>query len=168
MEHGKAGFITIRLVGGVIAMSVLLVLGFLSSQVTSPIYAEQLEEADVDGGGVLDGMTFSGEIGYLGKPARAKDQFIFSDGRFASSECVKRCGYEAAPYFVRQNGAKTEFISISRCNYKDAKIVWRGTVENGIVKGESHWTVKRWYRTVEQTSWFEGKLVETPTSVASQ
>ena len=94
--------------------------------------------------------------------------FVFSKGKFASTECVKRCGYRAGAYFVRNRDGKTEFISVSRCTYKDAKIVWRGTVENGIVKGESIWTVSRWYRTVEKKFLFEGRLVNGSTPIAQK
>jgi len=140
---------------------------FLASQVTKPVQAVSVEETLTAGTGPLDGMTFSGSIGSPEEPARTKDTFVFSKGRFVSTECVKTCGYRAGTYFVRDRGGKTEFLSVSSCTYKDANIVWRGTIKNGIIKGESTWTVKRWYRTVERKLLFEGKLVAAPKPVVS-
>ncbi len=48
---------------------------------------------------VLDGKTFSGELGRVGKPGLA-DLFVFREGMFVSKECEKRCGYPAGPYWV--------------------------------------------------------------------
>ena len=110
--------------------------------------------------GPLDGLTFRGALGPDGKPKDIPDIFVFENGTFVSKECELRCKYPARPYFVRINGSKTEFISETQCPYKDAKIVWRGTIEGDRIKGKSTWVVKRWYWTVENTFEFEGKLVE--------
>ena len=110
--------------------------------------------------GPLDGLTFQGALGPDGKPKDIADIFVFENGTFVSKECELRCKYPARPYFVRFNGSKTEFISETQCPYKDAKIVWRGTVEGDRIKGKSSWIIKRWYWTVENTFEFEGKLVE--------
>jgi hypothetical protein len=117
--------------------------------------------------GPLDGMTFTGALGPDGKPKDIPDSFVFENGTFVSKECELRCKYPARPYFVRLDGVRTEFISETKCPYKDAKIVWRGTVEGDTIKGKSTWVVKRWYWTVENTFEFEGKLVEKVTSAAS-
>ena len=77
---------------------------------------------------------------------------------FVSTECEARCSYPPSPYYVREEGGTLSFISETRCPYKDATIVWRGTVENGKIRGESTWTVKRWYWTVEKKFRFEGTL----------
>jgi hypothetical protein len=110
--------------------------------------------------GPLDGLTFRGALGPDGKPKDIQDIFVFENGTFVSKECELRCKYPARPYFVRVNGSKTEFISETQCPYKDAKIVWRGTIEGDQIKGKSTWVVKRWYWTVENTFEFEGKLTE--------
>ena len=125
------------------------------------------EDRDAHVSGPLDGMTFVGALGPDGKPKDIADTFVFENGTFVSKECELKCKYPARPYFVRVNGEKTEFISETQCPYKDAKIVWRGTVEGDTVKGKSTWVVKRWYWTVENTFEFEGKLAEQPISVTS-
>ena len=117
--------------------------------------------------GPLDGLTFSGALGPDSKPKDISDVFVFENGTFVSKECELKCKYPARPYFVRKNGNKIEFISETQCPYKDAKIVWRGTVEGDLIKGKSTWVVKRWYWTVENTFEFEGKLIEKNLSSAS-
>lgn len=116
--------------------------------------------------GPLDGLTFSGALGPDGKPKDTADVFVFENGTFVSKECELRCKYPARPYFVRINGSKTEFISETQCPYKDARIIWRGTVEGDRITGKSTWVVKRWYWTVENTFEFEGRLVERDTGPA--
>lgn len=140
---------------------------------SSPMYATNPDLVDGDatssslGSGPLDGMTFIGALGPDGKPKDIPDTFVFENGTFVSKECELNCKYPARPYFVRVNGAKTEFISETQCPYKDAKIVWRGTVEGDTIKGESTWVVKRWYWTVENTFEFEGRLTKQSISTVS-
>jgi hypothetical protein len=117
--------------------------------------------------GPLDGLSFRGAVGPDGKPKDIPDLFVFENGSFVSRECELRCEYPARPYFVRQIGSKTEYISETKCPYKDAKIVWRGTIEGDKIKGKSTWIVKRWYWTVENTFEFEGKLQKEPPTTAS-
>lgn len=111
--------------------------------------------------GPLDGLRFRGAIGPDGKPKDIPDLFVFEDGNFVSKECELRCKYPARPYFVRKVDNRTEFISETRCPYKDATIIWRGTIEGDIIKGKSTWIVKRWYWTIEDTFEFEGKLIKS-------
>ena len=60
-----------------------------------------------------------------------------------------------------------EFISETKCPYKDAWITWRGTVEGDRVSGQATWVVKRWYWTVEEVFDFEGRLVPEATAAVS-
>ena len=131
---------------------------FVSSEATKPLQAKKIETTERGGSGILDGMTFVGKLGPVGKPADAQDDLIFTNGMFMSIECDRRCGYPAGPYFVRRVGDKIEFVSESNCTYKNAKISWRGTIENDTLKGGFTWTTKRWYWTIEKEFWFEGKL----------
>lgn len=114
--------------------------------------------------GVLDGMTFISDLGPEGKPRDVKDTLVFEDGHFVSKECEKRCNFPARPYFTRRVGSTIEFISETRCPDKDAKIVWRGTVDGETIKGGYHWTSKRWYWTIEREFRFEGNLLKSTVS----
>jgi hypothetical protein len=155
---------TILAIGGLL---VLLAGGwFVFSLEAMPVQAENVDTADVGGSGVLDGMTFSAELGPFGRPADVKDTLVFANGTFVSTECERRCEYPARPYFIRQVGDRIEFISETRCPDKDAKIVWRGTVDDGTIKGVFTWTTVRWYWTIEKEFSFEGTLVEGATPVA--
>lgn len=126
------------------------------------VRAETSGTAVAEGSGILDGMTFTSELGPLGKPANEKDSLVFENGLFVSRECERRCGYPPAPYFVRRVGEKTEFIIETHCPGKDSTIVWRGTVDegNGTIKGVFTWISARWYWTIEKEFWFEGTLAE--------
>ena len=142
--------------------------GYLAvSRIADPMIADNAVPASNSGTGPLDGMTFTGALGPDGKPKDIEDIFVFANGSFVSKECELRCKYPARPYFVRKNGEQTEFVSETQCPYKDAKIVWRGTVEGDAIKGISTWTVKRWYWTVESNFEFAGKLAKYSTPVAS-
>ncbi|HKJ52233.1 MAG TPA: hypothetical protein VKB27_12060 [Gammaproteobacteria bacterium] len=116
--------------------------------------------------GPLDGRVFSGALGPDGEPKDVPDTFVFKNGTFASQECESRCNYPARPYFVRVDGDRVEFISETKCPYKDATIIWRGTVEGDRLTGKSTWVVKRWYWTIEDTYAFEGRLVAEPNTSA--
>lgn len=121
--------------------------------------AESKEPALPNGPGILDGMTFAGQIVRDGKPAvDVVDKWVFEKGTFLSTECAVRCHYPRAPYFIREQGAKIEFMSESRCTDQNATIVWRGTIENGSIKGVKRWTVKRWYWTIVKEFEFQGSL----------
>lgn len=130
------------------------------SQATQPERGGPAETAERSGSGVLDGMTFSSKLGLAGKPGDVDDRLAFQNGLFVSTECDRRCGYPAQPYFARHVGARIEFVSEARCLYKDATIVWRGAVEGGTIRGTFTWTLDRWYWTIEKEFWFEGRLVE--------
>jgi hypothetical protein len=149
--------------------AVLAVVGgswLLFSEFQTPVQAERAEAVDLSGSGILDGMTFVSALGPAGKPSDVDDNLVFADGMFVSTECELRCDYPARPYFVRQNGDKIEFVSETRCPHKDAKIVWRGTVDDKTIKGTATWTLSRWYWTIEKEFWFEGTLAKPDTPVA--
>ena len=108
--------------------------------------------------GPLDGRVFVGALGPDGKPLDTPDTFVFENGTFVSRECELRCKYPPRPYFVRTDGERIEFISETKCPYKDAWITWRGTVEGDRVSGKATWVIKRWYWSVENVFEFEGRL----------
>jgi len=157
-----------KLVVGLVVVLATGIFGWFGlSSASNPKIADLPKDTEETGSGPLDGMTFTGALGPDGKPKDIKDSFVFANGRFVSKECELRCKYPARPYFVRSNGNQTEFVSETQCPYKDAKIIWRGTIQGDTIKGVSTWTVKRWYWTVENKFEFEGKLIGRSTPVAS-
>ena len=133
--------------------------GWFALSRTSYAVTTGLAETTAEPGmGPLDGMIFTGAVGQYGKPKDIPDTFVFANGMFLSQECEQRCKYPARPYFVRNNGNKTEFLSETKCPYKDAKIIWHGTIQGDTIKGVSTWVVKRWYWTIEKEFEFAGTL----------
>ncbi len=114
----------------------------------------------------LDGMTFTAALGPDGKLKDVEDRFVFANGTFVSKECELRCEYPARPYFVRMSGDGTEFLSETKCPYKDATIVWRGTVKGDAIEGVATWTIKRWYWSIEKKYSFSGKLERSTPALA--
>lgn len=150
-----------------LAIALLIAVTVVLAGWSDSLQATDSESVNADISGPLDGMTFIGALGPDGEPKDIPDTFVFENGTFVSKECELNCKYPARPYFVRVDGTKTEFISETQCPYKDAKIVWRGTVDGDTIKGKSTWVVKRWYWTVENTFEFEGKLAKQSISTAS-
>jgi hypothetical protein len=105
----------------------------------------------------LDGRVFSGDMGALGKATLNKDTWIFKNGTFMSMQCEK-CGFPRGIYQTRRVGNKVHFVTETPCPRTDARIVWRGTIENGRIEGVYTWTRKRWYRTIVKKFWFKGTL----------
>lgn len=117
---------------------------------------------------ILEGKSFSGELGLLGKPASATDLLLFNDGMFISKGCEKRCGYTAAEYQIRAEEGYFEVMSETPCLESDATIVWQGTVKGDEIEGTFTWINKRWYWTFEKEFWFKGKLVESSAAELEQ
>lgn len=137
-----------------------------SSETPHSVPVDRPEASEKGGSGILDGMTFTGQLGLVGKPADIMDTFVFANGLFTSTECDRQCGYPPAPYFIRRTKGAIEFVSASRCRNKDSTLEWRGIVEKGTVRGRLHWTANRWYWTIKKEFRFEGKLVKAAGPVA--
>jgi hypothetical protein len=117
---------------------------------------------------ILEGKSFSGDLGLLGKPASATDLLLFNDGMFISKGCEKRCGYTAAEYQIRAEGGYFEVMSETPCLKSDATIIWQGTVKGDEIEGTFTWINKRWYWTFEKEFWFKGKLIESNAAETEQ
>ena len=144
----------------------LALIGVLAAvSAASPAVAGQAE--DLAASGPLDGMSFAGSLGPEGQPKDVADRFVFANGTFVSTECELRCKYPARPYSVVQADGKTTFVSKTKCPYKDATIVWQGTVNGDTIEGVATWTIKRWYWTLEKKFEFSGKLEHSSPPVAS-
>ena len=155
-----------RLLFAICIMFVVLVGGTFTLTGPTPVSPEDLKPtADILGEGMLDRMTFVGFIGTNKDPELSKDTFVFDKGLFLSAECERLCKFPARPYYARKKGDVIEFISETLCPYKDSKIVWRGTVQDGKVNGTSTWTSDRWYWSVEKKLIFEGELAEKTASI---
>ena len=113
---------------------------------------------------ILEGKSFSGDLGLSDKPSSATDLLIFNNGMFVSKGCEARCGYTAAEYQISAVSDHFEVVSETPCLKSDATILWRGTVKGDEIEGTFTWTNRRWYWTFEKEFWFKGKLVKTDVS----
>lgn len=152
---------------GLLIVGLALIFGYGPHMVADRPELPRVESmTSVGNAGPLDGMEFVGKLGPEGKPKDVEDRFVFSDGTFVSKECELRCDYPARAYFVTEKEGATEFLSNTKCPYKDAEITWHGTVRGDQISGTAIWTVRRWYWTVTKTFEFEGQLNDTPDKVA--
>ena len=149
-------------------LAVLGLGGFIVSASGPDLSREEarVQLASLQGAGVLDGKVFESDIGVEGKPADIEDHLVFDKGLFVSSECQSRCDYPARPYFTRVKDGAVHFLSETRCPYKDATIRWSGSVEGDRISGQAVWTLKRWYWSVEQTFWFQGRLIDNEAMIS--
>jgi hypothetical protein len=135
--------------------------GFITYVQADDLQPNPTQTTDSPAISVLDGKTFAGGLGRVGKATKTDDLLVFRKGMFVSKECERRCGYTEAPYWVRVEGDDVQFRSEAPCLKSDATMVWNGTVKGDEIEGTITWTSKRWYWTIEKEFWFKGKLVES-------
>jgi len=124
-------------------------------------------DAAENGSSVLDGRSFSGEIGHAGKDAFDTDVWVFRNGMFASKDCEK-CGFPESPYWVRFEDDGVRFKAKTQCPRTDAIIEWKGMVKGDRIEGTFTWTKERWYWTIEKEFWFKGKLVDSEVAMTEE
>jgi len=107
--------------------------------------------------GPLDGRSFTGEFGPIGKSSNGTDTWVFQNGSFSSKSCLE-CGFPQSVYSSESRSGEIDFKTTTSCPVSDAEIVWEGTVNGGEIEGVFTWTKKRWYRTVRKRFWFKGRL----------
>lgn len=117
------------------------------------------------GAGVLDGQTFTGEYGLVGKSAHGTDTWIFRNGSLLSKGC-EECGFPESGYAAYSEVGGVSFKTTTNCPVTDAQIVWEGTVNNGKIEGVWTWTKKRWYRTIRKQFWCRGSIQDTVVDVS--
>ena len=104
------------------------------------------------GGGVLDGKSFTGQMGKKGQTQGDKDTFIFKEGMFRSTACDPY-GFKPASYSSAQSGEKVIFKA-DAFSPTEGGMKWNGTVQGNEIKGTAVW-VKSGKAPVEH--WFTGK-----------
>ena len=106
--------------------------------------------------GTLDGKSFSGKTGMMGKNSKENDVIIFSNGQFSSSGC-QEYGFSGAPYQEKTEGDKVHFVA-DTYSEKYGRIIWTGTVDGDTADATYVWFDKGEYKKPEQIKWFSGTL----------
>lgn len=86
----------------------------------------------------LDGKTFSVDLTDTGTKETAKDELVFKDGTFMSTECEQ---YDFTPgeYESKTKGGAVLFESTLMSD-KEGKAEWEGSVQDGNITGTMIWT----------------------------
>ena len=89
-------------------------------------------------GEALDGRTYSVELTATGKNEATKDELIFKDGTFFSTECEKY-GFTPASYESKSKADVLLFKS-ALTSGKEGKTEWEGAVTGDEISGTMFWT----------------------------
>ena len=108
--------------------------------------------------GNLDGKTFNGTTGVLGKNSSEKDEVRFDNGQFTSVDCEKY-GFGSGPYITTVDGDKIHFTA-DTYSEKTGRITWVGTISGGNIDATYLWYKKGKYAEPKQIKWFKGAMME--------
>ncbi|MCI0480328.1 MAG: hypothetical protein L0213_01925 [Candidatus Dadabacteria bacterium] len=89
-------------------------------------------------GETLDGRSFSVEMTETSKNEAAKDELIFKDGTFFSTEC-EQYGFTPAPYESKSKDGAVLFKS-TLTSGKEGKTEWEGSVKGDEISGTMFWS----------------------------
>jgi hypothetical protein len=106
--------------------------------------------------GSLDGKTFSGKEGHIGKEALGDDTVVFENGKFISNGC-KEWGFSGGDYTTTVDGDKVHFVA-DTYSEKYGRITWTGTVAGDHIDATYIWYDKGKYSKPEQVKWFSGDI----------
>ena len=116
---------------------------FALSITTLPAYAN-----------MLDGKSFSGMTGKMGKKGSQKDEIRFENGQFQSVDC-KKYGFGSGPYVTRTEGDKTHFVA-DTYSADTGRIAWVGTISGNSLDATYLWYKKGKNTKPKQIKWFKG------------
>lgn len=108
--------------------------------------------------GPLDGKTYAGKNGQIGKSGSEDDEIQFSNGKFFSVGCGKY-GFGDAEYTAREDGGRIFFTS-DIYSARFGRITYSGVVSGDDLKATFIWFDKGKYDRPEQIKWWEGSIKE--------
>ena len=107
--------------------------------------------------GILDGKTFVGKNGEIGKKSSEEDDEIkFENGKFFSVGCGKY-GFGDAEYTTKADGDRVFFTADIYSN-KYGRITYSGFVKGDDLNGTFIWFDKGKYDKPEQVKWWKGSV----------
>jgi hypothetical protein len=104
--------------------------------------------------GILDGKTFSGKNGIIGKSGSEDDEIRFENGKFFSVGCGKY-GFGNAEYTSKVDGDRV-FFTADIFSDKYGRITYSGFVKGNDLNGTFIWFDKGKYAKPEQVKWWKG------------
>jgi hypothetical protein len=105
----------------------------------------------------LQGMRFAGSLGVKDDADPQEEILSFADGRFTSRIC-REYGFPPAPYWVRRDADGLHFFAELH-NPENGTIRFEGVFDGEEMQATALWTKERWYWTLEQKLFFEGRPV---------
>lgn len=108
--------------------------------------------------GILDGKSYTGKTGEIGKKTSEDEEIVFRDGKLHSVGC-EQWGFNDGDYKAVRSGEgdKIEFLA-ETTSPKHGKIVWKGTTQGDSIDVTYTWTKKGWLSTKTKNKWFKGSL----------
>ena len=106
---------------------------------------------------MLDGKTFSGKNGHLGKDGSGKDEIKFENGKFISVTCSEKYGFGDADYTARSDGDRI-FFTADIFSKKYGRMTYSGFVKGDDINANYFWYDKGKFDSPEQVKWFKGSL----------
>lgn len=108
--------------------------------------------------GLLDGRSYVGKTGEVGKEAAEDEEIVFRDGKLHSVGC-EPWDFNDGEYKTMRSGEgdKIHFEAETE-SPKHGNIVWKGTVEGDSIDVNYTWSKKGWLGTKTKDKWFKGAL----------
>ena len=107
--------------------------------------------------GMLDGKTFAGKNGHLGKDGSGSDEIKFANGKFISVTCSEKYGFGDADYTARADGDRI-FFTADIFSKKYGRMTYSGFVKGDDINANYFWYDKGKFERPEQVKWFKGSL----------
>ncbi len=112
--------------------------------------------AAAPGSRILDGQSFSGQVGAQGKTKSYNtDSIVFADGYFVSTDCVQY-GFTRAPYTAERVGDAIRFRAVTT-SPTHGTMTWEGSIRGDEAQAEYRWVRERWFWTQRGEYWFKGQ-----------
>jgi hypothetical protein len=107
--------------------------------------------------GMLDGKTFTGKNGHLGKDGSGKDEIKFVNGKFTSITCSTKYGFGDADYTTKVDGDRI-FFTADIFSKKYGRMTYSGFVKGNDINANYFWYDKGKFDKPEQVKWFKGSV----------
>ena len=105
----------------------------------------------------FEGLSFIGPYGIEGEDDPGEDTFTFEDGLFTSKTCLQ-WGFAATPYWTKRTSDGLHFL-VKLESPEHGTMYYEGVFDGREMNARALWKKERWYRTIERTYVFKGRLL---------